>query len=195
MRNKLAKGMVVETVEPEEVSTDWAPDAILHRKWNVVGEVVGHSDSHGLIYQVRHADGTKGWYEPRELKIRDLMTHSPDERAVMLTKMKKLSDEYYANATHIGCHAFIEFAGLMNEFISVCTAAHKQGDDFPFANTHSGVVLPFQPHNLAYLAEKLGCIYGPALLASEENRRAFINALFDGEYKLVATASAPKKQS
>ena len=114
----------------------------------------------------------------------------------MLKKMQALSDLYYSHATRAGCHAFIEFAGLMNEFIKVCADAHKNGQDFPFANTHSGSALPFQHYHLAYLAEKLNCIYGPGLLANEANRRAFIEVLFDGEYKLVPSepvARAPAR--
>ena len=33
-----------------------------------LGLVLGHSDSHGLCYHVRHEDGTKCWYEPEEVK-------------------------------------------------------------------------------------------------------------------------------
>ena len=48
-------------------STDWSnpnrPDA----KWGVTGVIIGHSDSHGLVYQVKHNNGGIGWYEPEEL--------------------------------------------------------------------------------------------------------------------------------
>ncbi len=191
MRDKLEKGQPVETVQPERESTDWEPGALKTRKWNVSGEVIDHSDSHGLVYKVRHSDGTEGWYERRELRPRSPGTeYSPEERVVMLQKMQQLSDGFYSQATRIGCHAFIEFAGLMNEFIKVCADAHKKGQDFPFANTHTGAPLPFQHYHLAYLAEKLNCIYGPGLMASEANRRAFIGVLFDDLYRLVPVPQA-----
>lgn len=192
MLDKLDHGTPVETVEPKKVSKDWDAEALQARKWNVSGEIIDHSDSHGLVYKVRHADGTEGWYERRELRPRSPGTeYSPEERVAMLQKMQALSDLYYGRACAAGCHAFIEFAGLMNEFIKVCADAHKNGQNFPFANTHSGDPLPFQPYHLAYLAEKLNCIYGPGLLANEANRRAFIDVLLDGQFKLVPVTSSP----
>ncbi len=41
-------------------------------QWGVEGEVLCHSDCHGLCYYVRHDDGrsvTYAWYEPTELKV------------------------------------------------------------------------------------------------------------------------------
>jgi len=105
----------------------------------------------------------------------------------MLAKMRDASNAFYAAAAASGCHAFIEFTGLMNEFIKVCADAHNDGKDFAFANTHGSTALPFQPYHLAYLAEKLNCIYGPALLKSETSRKAFIAALFEGQYELLQT--------
>ena len=47
----------------------------------------------------------------------------------------------------------------MHEFIHVCERAAKAGIDFQHANKHSGASMPFEPHNIAYLNEKLACIY------------------------------------
>jgi hypothetical protein len=186
MRDDLGLGATVETIRPDLESTDWEPEALKNRRWGVSGTVVGRSDAHGLCFIVEHEDGTTAWYERRELKrYSPGIDYSPAERQEMLVKMQRLSDNYYGAACAAGCHAFIEFAGLMNEFIKVCAEAHAKGQDFPFSNTHSGSVLPFKPYNLAYLGEKLGCIYGPALLADEASRREFVQALFDGEFVLV----------
>ena len=38
------------------------------RKWNVQGQITNMETAHGLIYQVHHEDGTRGWYEPGELE-------------------------------------------------------------------------------------------------------------------------------
>lgn len=65
----IENGTKVKTVKPEVESNDWVPEALASRKWGVTGEVVKHSDSHGLCYGVRHDDGSAGWYEPRELEI------------------------------------------------------------------------------------------------------------------------------
>jgi len=175
----------VETIKPKVEPKGWDQDARQHCRWGVSGKIVDHSDSHGLCYQVEHEDGTVAWYEPRELKTLERYTYTPEERAEMLARMQKCANTFYSHVTAAGCHAMIEFTGLMNEFIKVCAEAHAAGEQFPFANTHSGVTLPFQPYHLKYLAEKLNCIYGPALLASEEGRRAFIAELFGGAFELV----------
>lgn len=186
MREDLANGTIVETVRPEKESTDWRPEVLKDRRWGVSGKVVDRVTGHGLCFKVEHEDGTTGWYERRELRrYSPGIDYSPAEREEMLAKMQSLSDRYYGSACAAGCHAFIEFAGLMNEFIKVCADAHRKGDQFPFSNTHSGVALPFKPYHLEYMAEKLNCIYGPSLLADENNRKAFVEAMFDGEFVLV----------
>lgn len=86
--------------------------------------------------------------------------YTVEERAAMLRGMRGASDYFYSSAVRIGVHAFIEFAGLMNEFIKLCEEAHAKGIDFTMANVHTDQHLPFQPHHIAYLNEKLECIYG-----------------------------------
>lgn len=78
----------------------------------------------------------------------------------MLRGMRAVSDQFYAGATRVGCHAFIEFCGLMNEFIKVCHEAEQQGIDWTRSNVHGDTHLPFQRHHIEYLSEKLECIYG-----------------------------------
>lgn len=110
---------------------------------------------------------------------------NPVDRQEMIQLMDRISSEFYGKATFAGVHAFIEFAGLMNEFIQVCRAAQADGMDFTQANTHTGNALPFMEHNARYLAEKLNCIYGPALTENEAFRSAFIDKLLEGRFKLV----------
>jgi len=102
-------------------------------------------------------------------------TYSPPEREQMLAMMRETSNAFYKRARLIGCHPFIEFAGLMNEYIKVCRRAHEQGIDFTESSAHSGKPLDFRSYEAAYLGEKLGCIYGPSLQAPE-NLRAFLRA-------------------
>lgn len=59
----------VETVKPDVEASDWMPEALAARRWGVTGLVVGHHDSHGLVYEVEHDDGTRACYERRELEI------------------------------------------------------------------------------------------------------------------------------
>lgn len=87
------------------------------------------------------------------------MAMTPEERKVALTSMREVSRQFYLQAVHIGNHPFIEFAGLMNEYIGACTNAHKCGIDFSDCNTHTGQKLPLAPFQVSYLNEKLECIF------------------------------------
>jgi hypothetical protein len=103
------------------------------------------------------------------------MTATAEEREAMLTAMQETSSAFYRCATRIGCHPFIEFTGLMNEYIKICRQAHAAGLDFTQASAHSGIALPMQTFEAEYLGEKLGCIYGPSL-QSRDNLAAFMAA-------------------
>lgn len=81
------------------------------------------------------------------------------EREVALREMRAASHAFYFKAVQIGNHPFIEFAGLMNEYIKVCEDAHAAGIDFSECNTHAGQALPMAPHQVDYVNEKLECIY------------------------------------
>lgn len=97
----------------------------------------------------------------------DIDDLTPEGRQEVLRRMRWASDNFYAMAVQAGCHAFIEFTGLMNEFIVLCTAAEKEGVDWVHANVHGDIHLPFKPHHVAYLSEKLECIYGKAIRLAE----------------------------
>lgn len=86
-------------------------------------------------------------------------SYSAEEREKALVRMKAASAAYYADAVRTGCHAMVEFTGLMNEFIQICERSHRAGIDFMLANTHTGQKLDIQPHNVAYINEKLECIF------------------------------------
>lgn len=85
------------------------------------------------------------------------------ELLVIISKMRSTSAVFYGMSINCGNHAFIEFTGLMNEYIKVCERAVTDGIDFTLASTHTGVALPFQEHHRRYLLEKLECIYGPSM--------------------------------
>jgi hypothetical protein len=107
------------------------------------------------------------------------------EREQILSRMQEVVTGFYGAAQRTGCHGFLEFCGVMGEYLAVCREAHKNGIDFTQANTHSGQALPIQTFHANYLAEKLNCIYGPSLIQDEAVRDAFISRLFDGKFKLV----------
>lgn len=81
-------------------------------------------------------------------------------RKEILKRMRHASADFYLWAANAGCHAFIEFTGLMNEFIKLCAEAEEGGIDWLNANVHSPIKLPFQRYHIEYLNEKLECIYG-----------------------------------
>lgn len=85
--------------------------------------------------------------------------HNEQERSEMLDKMTEASAVFYRLAVKTGCHPFIEFTGLMNEYIKCCQNAHNARIDFAGCNTHTGQSLPMQPHEVAYVNEKLECIF------------------------------------
>lgn len=81
-----------------------------------------------------------------------------------LDRMRHASSVFYALAAQAGCHGFLEFTGLMNEYIKVCEEAEARGAPWLHANVHSGKHLQLEPYHVEYLREKLECIYGEALL-------------------------------
>jgi len=110
-------------------------------------------------------------------------TTTAEELQVMLSEMHNASMAFYYTATHIGVHAFIEFAGLMNEFIKICNDNYKaHGTNFAHASKHTGKALEMQAYQAAYLGEKFGCIFGNAITP---HWAAFVTATFDGPAPVV----------
>ncbi len=83
----------------------------------------------------------------------------PQQREKALSDMQKAADVFYRSAVMIGNHPFIEFTGLMNEYISACRLAHANGIDFTQCNKHNGMSLPLKPFMSDYINEKLECIF------------------------------------
>jgi hypothetical protein len=99
-----------------------------------------------------------------------------EQREKMLQQMQEVSNKFYSAAVQIGCHPFIEFCGLMNEYIKLCAQAQKADLDFTNMHIHSGHGLPMQAFHARYVGEKLGCIYG-ASFSKPDLRNAFLEAV------------------
>ena len=84
---------------------------------------------------------------------------TPDERAKALEQMHLLVSGFYMQAVRIGNHPFIEFSGLMREYINACRQAHEAGIDFSGCSVHTGEPLPLRDYQLTYIQEKLDCIF------------------------------------
>lgn len=107
------------------------------------------------------------------------VVYNEEERTEMLRKMHQASAAFYSMAVQTNVHPFIEFTGLMNEFIKLCEAAHEQGIDFTQTTRHQsgGNKLPMQSYHVEYLGEKLGCIYGPSI---GEHGKLLLQAMEEG---------------
>lgn len=95
---------------------------------------------------------------------------TPEGRKEILRRMRLLTSMFYAGATKTGCHAIVEFTGLINEFIEVCAKAEEAGINWLEANAHGDSRLPYETHHIQYLSEKLNCIYGLQLKDPNEDR-------------------------
>lgn len=98
-----------------------------------------------------------------ESNTETMTPETKEELQASITKMQQVTSAFYADAIHTGNHAFIEFCGLMGEYIKICQITLDQGIDFTKANIHCGQKLVFMEYNKKYLKEKLECIYGTSL--------------------------------
>lgn len=81
----------------------------------------------------------------------------PCQNSDALASMRQIADEFYRAAVRQPCHAFIEFAGLMNEYIKICA----ENEHFLAANRHTGATMQVPPFRIDYIREKLECIFSP----------------------------------
>ena len=101
--------------------------------------------------------------------------YTKEELLEKLDQMTKASNAFYAMAVRIGVHPFIEFTGLMNEYIKVAHSAVQRHDlDFTIIHNDSSTPMPMEKYEVEYLMEKLECIYGSML---RDNRKIVEEAL------------------
>lgn len=113
--------------------------------------------------------------------MNDPNSYTQKELEEMCGKMKAVSNTFYQGAVRTGVHPFIEFCGLMNEYIQICERASSSGIQFPFASEHNGEAIPIEPHEANYIAEKLRCIFGPTIDQNPEIKGIFKRAFFHEE--------------
>jgi len=110
-------------------------------------------------------------------------TQQPDPTgAEVITTLRQLNEQFYwmCFKAKVGsnAHAFIEFNGLMSKYVDLLANAVKNGIDPHLINEHSGVALPCEDYDMAYLGEKLRCIFGPVIDSNPEAKAALKRALF-----------------
>jgi hypothetical protein len=99
---------------------------------------------------------------------------TPEGRQEMLRRGRQAVGIYYSLSSFTGVHALLEFTGPMSEFLNICSDAEEQGLNWCHANVHTGIRLPIQRYHVAYLREKLQCIYADDLeLLIGEDARAW----------------------
>lgn len=100
------------------------------------------------------ANGCKKMNEP-------LTEERKEELRKTIAAMGKISHDFYYEAIKTNNHPFIEFCGLMNEYIVVCSQTLADGKDFSMINTHAGdgQSLTVREFNKDYLEQKLNCIF------------------------------------
>lgn len=83
---------------------------------------------------------------------------TPEE---ILAAMKAASANYYREAISTNCHTFIEFTGLINEYIKICERNLKRrGVDFTKTSVHhDGPRLRIEQWECDYINDKLRCIF------------------------------------
>ncbi len=66
----ISEGTEVRTTEANYDKRDeWTDKAWKSRQWGVQGVVVLYNDNQEPYYEVRHPDGSTGWYDHSELEV------------------------------------------------------------------------------------------------------------------------------
>lgn len=101
------------------------------------------------------------------------LPNSPQTPEEILEAMKVASHNYYREAIATNCHTFIEFTGLINEYIKICERNLKQGVDFTKTSVHcpDETKLEIERWELDYINDKLRCIF-PDLQLIEAKKQA-----------------------
>ena len=94
-----------------------------------------------------------------------MMTAKEREHAIQ--KMDEAVSRFYGTAINIGNHPFIEFAGVMTAYVKSCRRAHELGVDFSECNGYAGHAMPMESFEITYLNEKLDCICGGRITATD----------------------------
>jgi len=120
---------------------------------------------------------------------------SPQTPEEILEEMKIAASNYYREAIATNCHTFIEFTGLINEYIKICERNLKQrGVDFTKTSTHcpGEQKLQIKDWELQYINDKLRCIFPNLQLVEIEDGETNI---FQGSLKVERASSSDNDDS
>lgn len=100
------------------------------------------------------------------------------------SKMQSTSNAFYSGAVKTQNHAFIEFTGLINEYIKACADAIEKDVDFTQTNIHTGLALPLASYQLDYITEKFNCIYGCSFTVKGKNLQDDLDSFRQSQFDL-----------
>lgn len=110
--------------------------------------------------------------KPRLRAVPDPFATTQEELDETVTLLDKLVTHFYwlcfRNEIGHKCHPFLEFSGLMQQYVQICRQASRKGQDFTKSSIHTNVAMPMNADEAEYLAEKLNCIFGPAIRQNPE---------------------------
>ena len=111
-------------------------------------------------------------------------SYTKEEQAEKLKLLEAISKVFYAQAARAEVHTFLEVNGFLAELIKMFKDMHEAGIDFATESLRAA------PHQMAYVAEKIDCIFGDAL-SDPKNREAFLAKLEEkGGWKWEETKGA-----
>jgi hypothetical protein len=92
---------------------------------------------------------------------------TPEQLRPLYAALDVAIKAWYRSASNITVHPAIEFAALMSKWLEV----YRRAGTYQ-SSKHYGKAAPLHGGDLLYIVEKLDCIFGPALKASDPEVRA-----------------------
>lgn len=100
-------------------------------------------------------------------------------REEMLKRLRVLNERFYwmCFKAEVGAfaHPFLEFNGLMAKYIDCLERARVDPHQ---VSVHGGELFDVKDHDLAYMADKLQCIFAPIIAANPNARDILSEHLF-----------------
>jgi hypothetical protein len=96
----------------------------------------------------------------------------------MLEQMRFTANEFYSSAVRIGQHTFIEFNGMLLEYIKGCQNMYLAEVDFTMNNQRP------TEEELHYIGEKFECIWGHCM-TDPRLRTAFVAGVLGAQLPVV----------
>lgn len=110
-------------------------------------------------------------------------TYTPDNLTAARGQMYKVIDRFHDSAIAISppIHPFVEFTGLMHEFLAMCDQTIQKDRDFSRATNHGRQALDISMENAACLGKKFAHIFGSTFQCSPLACAIFLTTAFDAD--------------